>query len=95
MRETTVTGVRDNQQPDDLEAGEGVYVTVPPPRRTALAAGHRQRGRNPGIRSGQVTPVDAREPVTPAEARKPVGSAGAQEPDGSVEAWEPGDPAEA
>ena len=26
MRETMVTGVRDNQQPDDLEAGEGVYV---------------------------------------------------------------------
>ena len=24
-----VTGVRDNQQPDDLEAGEGVYVTIP------------------------------------------------------------------
>ena len=23
-----VTGVRDNQQPDDLEAGEGVYVTM-------------------------------------------------------------------
>jgi hypothetical protein len=23
-----VKGVRDNQQPDDLEAGEGVYVTV-------------------------------------------------------------------
>ena len=29
MRETMVTGVRDNQQPDDLEAGEGVYVTNP------------------------------------------------------------------
>ena len=27
MRETIVTGVRDNQQPDDLEAGEGVYMT--------------------------------------------------------------------
>ena len=26
MRETMVTGVRDNQQPDDLEAGEGVQV---------------------------------------------------------------------
>ena len=26
--ETMVTGVWDNQQPDDLEAGEGVYVTV-------------------------------------------------------------------
>ena len=23
-----VTGVQDNQQPDDLEAGEGVYVTI-------------------------------------------------------------------
>ena len=28
MRETMVTGVRDNQQPDDLEAGEGVFVTI-------------------------------------------------------------------
>jgi hypothetical protein len=28
VRETMVTGVRDNQQPDDLEAGERVYVTV-------------------------------------------------------------------
>ena len=28
MRETMVTGVWDNQQPDDLEAGEGVYVTT-------------------------------------------------------------------
>ena len=44
MRETMVTGVLDNQQPDDLEAGEGVYVTVPPPRRAAPAAGRRQRG---------------------------------------------------
>ena len=26
MRETMVTGVRDNQQPDDLEAGEGAYM---------------------------------------------------------------------
>ena len=25
---TMVTGVRDNQQPDDLEAREGVYVTT-------------------------------------------------------------------
>ena len=23
-----VTGVQDNQQPDDLEAGEGVYLTM-------------------------------------------------------------------
>jgi hypothetical protein len=23
-----VTGMQDNQQPDDLEAGEGVYVTT-------------------------------------------------------------------
>ena len=28
MCETMVTGVQDNQQPDDLEAGEGVYVTL-------------------------------------------------------------------
>ena len=28
MRLTLVTGVRDTQQPDDLEAGEGVYVTL-------------------------------------------------------------------
>ena len=27
MRETMVTGVQDNQQPDDLEAGEGLYET--------------------------------------------------------------------
>ena len=27
---TLVTGVRDNQQPDDLEAGEGEYVTPIP-----------------------------------------------------------------
>ena len=27
MRKTMVTGVLDNQQPDNLEAGEGVYVT--------------------------------------------------------------------
>jgi hypothetical protein len=26
VRLTMVTGVRDNQPPDDLEAGEGVYV---------------------------------------------------------------------
>ena len=81
-----VTGVRDSQKPDDLEAGEGVYVRVPPSP---------SKGTNPGIRSGPVTPADAREPVTPAEAREPVESAGEWEPDRSVEEGEPGDPAEA
>ena len=28
MRVTMVTGVWDNQQPDDLEPGEGAYVTI-------------------------------------------------------------------
>ena len=46
-----VTGVRDNQQPDDLEAREGVYVTIPD---TQLQL---QDGVK-GVRSGPVTPAD-------------------------------------
>jgi hypothetical protein len=34
-----VTGVRPNEQPGDLEVGEGAHVTVRPPRRAASAAG--------------------------------------------------------
>jgi hypothetical protein len=53
-----VTGVRDHQQPDDLEVVEGVYVTLPPPltrgsgRRTPI------RETNPGIRSRLVTAAE-------------------------------------
>ena len=32
MHVTMVTGVHHNEQPGDLEAGEGAQVTVPPPR---------------------------------------------------------------
>ena len=39
VRVTMVTGVRDNEQPGDLEAGEGAHVTVPPPRCVVSAAG--------------------------------------------------------
>jgi hypothetical protein len=89
VRETMVTGVRDNQQPDDLEAGEGEYV-VPPPLLAAPS-----KGTNLRIRSGPVTPAEAQKPVTAAEVWKPVESAVAREPDRSVEAKEPSDPAEA
>ena len=41
---TMVAGVRYNEQPGDLEAGERSYVTVPPPRRTAPAAGPQPPG---------------------------------------------------
>ena len=43
MRVTLVTGVPPDEQPGDLEAVEGVQVTVPPPRRVAPAAGRRPR----------------------------------------------------
>ena len=43
MRVMMVTGVRDNEQPDD---GEGAHVTVPPPRYAAPAAGPRPKGRS-------------------------------------------------
>ena len=43
-RKTMLTGVQDSQQPDDLEAGEGVYMTVPPPPQAASAARRSQRG---------------------------------------------------
>ena len=36
MHVTMVTGVRLNEQPGDLETGEGAYVTVPAPRRVRL-----------------------------------------------------------
>jgi hypothetical protein len=60
VRITMVTGVHHNEQPGDLEAGEGAHETVPLPRR---GSSRRTPAKItiPGIRSGPVTSAKARE----------------------------------
>ena len=56
VRVTMVTGVRHNEQPGDLEAGEGAHVTVPP-----SSCKTPTKGTIPEIRSGPITSAEAQE----------------------------------
>jgi hypothetical protein len=108
---TLVTGVRPNEQPGDLEAGEGAHVTVPPPSGAPPAAGRPTKvtyakAREPADPAEECEPdeptdispvasAEARKPIEPAEARKPIEPAEARRPIEPAEARKPIEPAEA
>jgi hypothetical protein len=94
VRVMMVTGVRNNDQPGDLERRRGSIRDSTPFLTHGSSCRTPTWGMIPGTRSGPVTSAQAQEPVDPAEARQPDEPAEAWEPAAPFVSCEPVEPAE-